>query len=441
MVLKRCIYGVDKNPLAVELAKVSLWLHSFTVGAPLSFLDHHLRCGDSLLGLRVTEGIEDLRRLGGLFTFNVMQGAENATNAMQDIERLSDADITEVEKSSMLFRSVEQTTAGLRSVLDILCGLRWLTAGLKKNDIKALEIPLVEALDANRESAFSLIAQGSNGSGFLVEEFKDLWRKARAIADRENFLHWEAAFPGVWEKWQDAHPRGGFDAVIGNPPWDRIEQLEKEWFDIRDKEVAQATTGARRKALIEKKKKAGDRYAIEYETVQARAATMREFVRTSEIYPLLSGGRINFYSLFVERALALVKDDGLVGLLTPSGIYADKTARQILQERFHRRACRRAIRFRESTPRYRPLAVLPGPGLALQVLRPHYWRHGTAVRRDCLRLLPPRHQGPSTTLTAASPWRHTTLPWSIPTPAPLPSSAPVATPASPASSTPTTRFW
>ena len=138
MVLKRCIYGVDKNPLAVELTKVSLWLHSFTVGAPLSFLDHHLRCGDSLLGLRVTEGIEDLRRLGGLFTFNVMQGAENATNAMQDIERLSDADITEVEKSSMLFRSVEQTTAGLRSVLDILCGLRWLTAGLKKNDIKGI---------------------------------------------------------------------------------------------------------------------------------------------------------------------------------------------------------------------------------------------------------------------------------------------------------------
>ena len=55
MVLKRCIYGVDKNPMAVELAKVSLWLHSFTVGAPLSFLDHHLRCGDSLIGLRVLE--------------------------------------------------------------------------------------------------------------------------------------------------------------------------------------------------------------------------------------------------------------------------------------------------------------------------------------------------------------------------------------------------
>ena len=63
MVLKRCIYGVDKNPLTVELAKVSLWLHSFTVGAPLSFLDHHLRCGDSLVGLRVSEAVKDLHRL------------------------------------------------------------------------------------------------------------------------------------------------------------------------------------------------------------------------------------------------------------------------------------------------------------------------------------------------------------------------------------------
>jgi hypothetical protein len=64
MVLKRCIYGVDKNLMAVELAKVSLWLHTFTVGAPLSFLDHHLRCGDSLFGSRVRGGIDRAAALG-----------------------------------------------------------------------------------------------------------------------------------------------------------------------------------------------------------------------------------------------------------------------------------------------------------------------------------------------------------------------------------------
>ncbi len=86
MVLKRCIYGVDKNPLTVELAKVSLWLHSFTVGAPLSFLDHHLRCGDSLVGLSVTEATAELNRLGGLFASSAIAGAEAATAGMQRIE-------------------------------------------------------------------------------------------------------------------------------------------------------------------------------------------------------------------------------------------------------------------------------------------------------------------------------------------------------------------
>ena len=91
MVLKRCIYGVDKNPLTVELAKVSLWLHSFTVGAPLSFLDHHLRCGDSLVGLSVTGATEGLNRLGGLFASSAIAGAEAATAGMQQIEEMSDA--------------------------------------------------------------------------------------------------------------------------------------------------------------------------------------------------------------------------------------------------------------------------------------------------------------------------------------------------------------
>ena len=132
MVLKRCIYGVDKNPLTVELAKVSLWLHSFTVGAPLSFLDHHLRCGDSLVGLSVMEATGELNRLGGLFASSAIAGAEAATSGMRRIEEMSDADVAEVRESADLFRGVEDTTADLRGLLDFLCGMRWLTAGMKK---------------------------------------------------------------------------------------------------------------------------------------------------------------------------------------------------------------------------------------------------------------------------------------------------------------------
>ena len=104
MVLKRCIYGVDKNRLTVELAKVSLWLHSFTVGAPLSFLDHHLRCGDSLVGLRVGDGTDELRRLGGLIASSAIQGAENAVAGMELIEEMSDADVAEVRESAQALR-------------------------------------------------------------------------------------------------------------------------------------------------------------------------------------------------------------------------------------------------------------------------------------------------------------------------------------------------
>ena len=334
MVLKRCIYGVDKNPLTVELAKVSLWLHSFTVGAPLSFLDHHLRCGDALIGLRVLEASDYLREIAGLYLSSAITGAEQAAKGMQLIEELSDADIAEVRESTELFQGVDEMTAELRRLLDFLCSIRWLTAGMKKKERIAFETTqLIEPLGRAPDQAYKLLANGPkavNATSFGDEDpysgFRELWDQANSIASRENFLHWEAAFPGVWRHWQNVRPEGGFDAVIGNPPWDHIEQPEVEWFATRDEEIAQAVTGAARKSLIKKRKESGDKLALEYEIVRDRAAEMRMFVRSSVQYPLLSGGRINLYSLFVERAMVLIKPDGFVGLLTPSGIYADKTA-------------------------------------------------------------------------------------------------------------------
>ncbi len=389
MVLKRCIYGVDKNPLAVELAKVSLWLHSFTVGAPLSFLDHHLRCGDSLLGLRVSEAVGELRQRGGFFVQSAVSGAEAATEGMKNIELLSDADVSEVRKSASLFVEVEETTADLRGLLDVLCGLRWLTAGMKKKERETFEAPLLETLDRHHGDPFKLLAHGPDAlssqadgsgaesplsprerarvrgnpsasasldSGFHrsdepqaapssgsagshgtsaqpapAPEFAHLWRQARAIADRENFLHWEVAFPGVWAQWQDAHPAGGFDAVIGNPPWDRIKLQEVEWFATRAPELARAPTAAARREAIKGLRAQGDPLAAEFDAAKARADGLGKLVRASGHYPLLGGGDVNLYSLFVERALRLVKADGLVGLLTPSGIYADKTAARFFQ--------------------------------------------------------------------------------------------------------------
>ena len=327
MVLKRCIYGVDKNSLTVELAKVSLWLHSFTVGAPLSFLDHHLRSGDALVGLRVKDVTAELGRLGGLFASSAIAGAENATSGMRRIEEISDADISEVRESASLFRDVEDATADLRGLLDFLTGLRWLTAGKKQKERLAFEAPLVEALGQRPNDAYTLLARGWIADGTPPPPaFTGLWSKAKAIAEREGFLHWEAAFPGVWSGWQDNHPQGGFDAVIGNPPWDRIKLQEVEWFATRSPNMARAPTAAARKTAIQRLRASGAPLAAEFDAAREQAEGLADTVRASGDYPLLGGGDINLYSLFVERAMRLVKPDGFVGLLTPSGIYADLTA-------------------------------------------------------------------------------------------------------------------
>ena len=323
MVLKRCIYGVDKNRLTVELAKVSLWLHSFTVGAPLSFLDHHLRCGDSLVGLRVRDATDELHRLGGMFAGSAIAGAETATDGMQRIEEMSDADVAEVQESAALFDGVEETTANLRGLLDFLCGWRWRTAGMKKKERDEFEGPLVTTLGQHTADAYELLAQGPAES---ISDFSALWREATSIANREGFLHWEVAFPGVWHRWQESRPQGGFDAIIGNPPWDRIKLQEVEWFATRDLELALAPTAAARRKGIQQLRDLDASLAAEFDAAKAQAESLSQVVRSGGDYPLLSGGDINLYSLFVERSMSLIKPDGFVGLLTPSGIYADKTA-------------------------------------------------------------------------------------------------------------------
>ena len=339
MVLKRCIYGVDKNRLTVELAKVSLWLHSFTVGAPLSFLDHHLRCGDSLVGIRVRDAIRELDRLGGLFAASAMAGAEVAAEGMERIEEMSDADVVEVHESATVFHDVEETTADLRGLLDCLFGLQWMTAGMKRTARSRYETPLAEALSHNPTDAYRILAHGpesirpgtADAESDRLATIRERWQEARAVARQEEFLHWEAAFPGVWRDWQSLRPDGGFDAVIGNPPWDRIKLQEVEWFATRASQIALAPTAAARRAAIRRLRDQGDPLAPQFDAAKERADKLGRLVRTSGSYPLLGGGDINLYSLFVERAMSLIKPSGLVGLLTPSGIYADKTAARFFQ--------------------------------------------------------------------------------------------------------------
>ena len=340
MVLKRCIYGVDKNSLTVELAKVSLWLHSFTVGVPLTFLDHHLRCGDSLVGLRVADMVDELRSLGGSVGGSLAQNGRVAAGAMMRIERISDSDISEVQESAELFESVEDATAKLRSVLDYVRSVRWMTAGMGVGDKTAFEEPIRQTLPEFSEASYTLLAEGPDE--FTLDErvetvedwsaFANQWRYAKTISDEENFLHWEVAFPGVWRQWEDIDSSSGFDAIIGNPPWDRIKLQEVEWFATRAPDIALIPTAAARREAIRDLRKNDPDLADDFERAKRRADQLGKVIRASDDYPLLGRGDINLYSLFVERAMNLVKPDGLVGLLTPSGIYGDKTAADFFKQ-------------------------------------------------------------------------------------------------------------
>ena len=441
MVLKRCIYGVDKNPLTVELAKVSLWLHSFTVGAPLSFLDHHLRSGDSLLGLRVPEAVKELYRLSRVFTSSAIAGAEVAADGMLLIEEMSDADVAEVQESARLFKGVDNTTAELRGLLDFFCGLRWLTAGMKKQERAAFEVPLVETLGWHTTDAYLLLARGPenittklpNDQHSSWTAFQSLWKEAKSLAEREGFLHWEAAFPGVWRHWQNVRPEGGFDAVIGNPPWDRIKLQEVEWFATRDSALALASTAAARRTGIQKLRDQGVSLAAEFDAAKQRADKLAP--ADSRIRSLPLAWRRRHQPLLPVRGTShgphqarrlrrtadalrhLRRQDGGPLLSGPSRIADGWVACLIL-------------RTRKFSSRTFTLRSNSAPSSSAES------SDGSMRRGAPSSSTIPR---PLTTPNAASRWCQKTSPVSTPTPAPPPSSAPGGTPTSPAVSTNTIR--
>ncbi|MDE0406652.1 MAG: restriction endonuclease, partial [Alphaproteobacteria bacterium] len=324
MVLKRCIYGVDKNPMAVELAKVSLWLHSFTVGAPLSFLDHHLRCGDSLFGLSVRAGMDRAEAHGAGPLLNApAQAVAQAAHGVRAVEALADAELAEARQSAEQWADAEAKTRPLDRFLSVVHAFDWLN--IRDSEDKA-------ALHAFFDGQFGdplKIAQDAtvpDPDAPEVERFAALLERARALAAEERFLNWQVSFPGVWEHLANDRPDGGFDAVIGNPPWERMNIEEVEWLKVRRPELAHMPRAADREQAINKLREAGDSLPVAYDAARERTAIAARLVRKGGNYPLLSAGRINFYSLFVERAMALAKPDGMVGLLVPSDIASDMTA-------------------------------------------------------------------------------------------------------------------
>lgn len=204
MVTKRCVYGVDLNPMAVELAKLSLWLDSFTLGAPLSFLDHHLKCGNTLIGTAV-ETVESALE-GGLFGTQ-FAGMLQATELMRQVGELTDTTVAEVEESETKFGHARQALAPFIHIMDY-----W------------------QAEPFGHTGARKALKHFGGQVGVLDHVTKPAQTQAleeavNRTATAHRFFHWELEFPEVWYGGGRRLDQPGFDAVIGNPPWVRQETL------------------------------------------------------------------------------------------------------------------------------------------------------------------------------------------------------------------------
>ena len=208
-VAERCLYGVDLNPLATELAKLSLWLHTVAKGKPLSFLDHHLRTGNSLIGTRV----KDLERPPsgkaheiGLWESKLVQDLAKVIGYLNFIKGTVSASRSDIEEKKQRWELVNAWIGKYKQAADV-----WLSSHFGNSVSDDVFRKILEA-------AASGTMDGISDS--------PVFRQAQKIAAEKRFFHWELEFPDVFfDKYGRRLANPGFDAVIGNPPYVRQEQL------------------------------------------------------------------------------------------------------------------------------------------------------------------------------------------------------------------------
>ncbi len=238
-VLKRSVYGVDINPMAVELAKVSLWLDCFTLGAPLSFLDHHLRCGNSLVGTTVEEVEEAIKAKGQtslLFAADRFAGLMRATDWMRHVGELSDVTTAQVRQSRNEYRKASDALLPFKRTLDLYTS-RWF-GNTPVKQITRKKSRGKERITEHRDVTVEVICSSEvdpvlraatqdieREVAKLTEDDQKILRTATNAAAKHRFFHWELEFPEVFYEEGQKKRRAGFDVCIGNPPYIRQEGL------------------------------------------------------------------------------------------------------------------------------------------------------------------------------------------------------------------------
>lgn len=361
-VIRNCIFGVDRNPMALELARTALWIEGFAEDEPLSFLDHHLQCGDALLGLMDLKALE----LGiPKDAFKPLSGDDN--QVCKELAKLNAAELKDLEKkrTAKAFKQVDEFI-NKDNGLDALKAIEAMPERTTKQIVakeqayqqfltQATESPLRHAADMLL-GAFLINKTTQNQQQVpttasvileLLGENSVSHQQKRALATQvcqKGFvLHWPLAFPQVFAQ-------GGFDCVLGNPPWERIKLQEEEFFASRNPNVAQAKNKAERSQRIQwlsEGKLAEHLYpSLQHTEVerQTEQVLFEEFVvakRTAEAasvffhvkgdeggrYPLTGIGDVNTYALFSESIRQMTSMHGRSGFIVPTGIATDDSTK------------------------------------------------------------------------------------------------------------------
>lgn len=334
-VVSRCIHGVDRNPMAVELAKVALWIESVSPGQPLGFLDANLRCGDALLGVfdlaALEEGIPDeaykpltgdnketasgLRKLNkaerdaGLLARSFDPSA--LAGAFRKFHRMSESTPREVAVRAAEFDRIRLSPDWL--ALKQACDIYVSAFLLPKPQLADLRNKALVPTTAHLRKVLSggLTLGAGAVQGPLAATIDGAAFAARAF-------HWPLEFPDV------LIGNGGFDCVLGNPPWEVVQLGEEEYFQSRAPEIAELKGTTRKKAIAALELEHPELFA-EFARDKRTFEAMNEFARASGRFDLTARGKVNTYGLFAEHFLNLTRESGGSGLIVPTGIATDST--------------------------------------------------------------------------------------------------------------------
>jgi hypothetical protein len=368
-VIGRCLYGVDLNPMAAELCRVALWIESLEPGKPLSFLDHHVQVGNSLLGTTpalLASGIPDE-------AFTPIEGdAKPACSAWKKRNKAERQQMGLAEAAPEPWEAVRHLAAE-RAGLDA-------TPDASPDAVRAKEERWHRLLASDDYTRSRLLADAwcaafvwrktsdPNAPPPVTEEtFRRLAASPANVPEpvrheivrlREQyqFFHWHLAFPEVFRvpaKGEKPESEalgwsGGFDVVLGNPPWERVKLQEQEFFAARSPEISGAPNAAARTRAIKALATTNPTLLTAFREAQREAEGASRLLRESGRFPLCGRGDVNTYTVFAEQNRALISPRGRVGCIVPSGIATDDTTKHFFQDLVQLRALASLFDFQSS---------------------------------------------------------------------------------------------